>query len=75
MTLPIGHTVSWFAFPEAKGCKLTGVRWPFARRKLTADGFHSLSNEPVAAIRLEQKSGRSVLAVSLFPQNKTSPRQ
>ena len=68
LSIPRGHALSWFGFPEAQSCTLAGVRWPFARRKLSADGFHSLSNEPVAVVRLEQKSGRSVLAVSLRPQ-------
>jgi thiamine pyrophosphokinase len=83
LSIPRGHTLSWFGFPEARACTLAGVRWPFAHRKLTAEGFHSLSNEPVAVVRLEQKSGRSVLAVSLRPQKtiakfrrfKTSSRQ
>jgi len=82
LMIPRGHTLSWFGFPEAESCTLEGVRWPFAHRKLASDGFHSLSNEPAAAVvQLEQRAGRSVLAVSLCPQKtraksrhrKTSP--
>lgn len=73
LNIPRGHTLSWFGFPEAQSCTLAGVRWPFAHRKLTADGFHSLSNEPVAVVRLEQKSGRSVLAVSLTKLHRLKP--
>jgi thiamine pyrophosphokinase len=70
LRIPRRHALSWFGFPEAQSCTLSGVRWPFAHRKLSLEGFHSLSNAPAAAtIALEQKSGRSVLAVLLQPQD------
>jgi thiamine pyrophosphokinase len=73
LSVPHGHTLSWFGFPQAQSCTLSGVRWPFARRKLSVDGFHSLSNEPKAkTVRLQQGSGRSLFIVSLHP--KTLPR-
>jgi thiamine pyrophosphokinase len=68
--LPPGHTLSWFAIPSAGPCSLTGVRWPFTNRKLDAQGFYSLSNQPLAdsPIVLTQQAGRSVVILSLFPQ-------
>jgi thiamine pyrophosphokinase len=67
--VPFGHSVSWFGFPEAQGCSLSGVRWPVRNRTLRVDGFHSLSNEPIESdVRLTQRSGSSVFTVSLFPK-------
>jgi thiamine pyrophosphokinase len=69
LNIPRGHTLSWFGFPEAQACTLTGVRWPFTRRKLAAEGFHSLSNQPKAkTVHLQQRSGRSLFVVSIRPQ-------
>lgn len=69
LEVPLGHTVSWFAMPEAGPCSLEGVRWPFKHRLLRPDGFYSLSNQPLTTpITLTQQAGRSVLIVSLFPQ-------
>jgi thiamine pyrophosphokinase len=67
--LPGNHTVSWFGLPEALGCSLAGVRWPFRNRALQVGGFHSLSNQPVdAKVVASQRKGRSVLIVSLRPE-------
>lgn len=64
--VPMGHTVSWFGLPRAGGCTLSGVRWPFVRRTLRADGFHSLSNEPVEpVVTLRQERGCSLFVISL----------
>ncbi|MCX6600351.1 MAG: thiamine diphosphokinase [bacterium] len=69
LNIPRGHTLSWFGFPEAQSCTLAGVRWPFTRRRLAAEGFHSLSNEPKAkTVHLQQRSGRSLFVVSIRPQ-------
>ena len=69
LPIPRGHTLSWFGSPEAEGCSLSGVRWPFRNRTLRAGGFYSLSNratgEPVG---ITQRRGRSLFIVSLFPQ-------
>jgi thiamine pyrophosphokinase len=67
--IPPGHSLSWFGFPQAGPCTLTGVRWPFRNRLLAMDRFHSLSNEPSAPeIRLSQQAGKSVFMMTLLPQ-------
>jgi thiamine pyrophosphokinase len=76
VSVPREHTLSWFGFPQAELCSLAGVRWPFARRNLSASGFHSLSNAPRRnVVRLEQKSGRSLFIVSLRPQQVNPDKQ
>jgi thiamine pyrophosphokinase len=69
LAIPPGHSISWFGFPEAGPCTLTGVCWPFRNRHLAIDSFHSLSNEPAAPeIHLSQQAGKSVFMVTLLPQ-------
>jgi len=67
--VPLQHTVSWFAFPLAGSCSLSGVQWPFRNRTLSVEGFHSLSNRPTdPQVRLSQRSGRSLFIIGLRPQ-------
>jgi thiamine pyrophosphokinase len=67
--VPNDHIVSWFAFPQAGPCSLTGVRWPFRNRTLRSEGFHSLSNQPAApSVHVSQRAGHSIFMVSLRPQ-------
>ena len=66
--IPEGHTVSWFGLPEARGCALEGVAWPFRGRRLTIGGFHSLSNFPAGLVSARQEGGSSLLIVSLRPK-------
>ncbi len=68
MDVPKRHTISWFGFPEARGCTLEGVEWPLKRRTLKLGGMCSLSNQPVAeTVTASQASGASLLMVSLRP--------
>ncbi|MDD5088194.1 MAG: thiamine diphosphokinase [bacterium] len=70
ITVPQGHLISWFGYPVAEKCSLTGVRWPFRNRTLRMSGFYSLSNEPAAEeVHLSQQRGRSLLSISLNPLN------
>lgn len=64
-----GHHISWFGCPFAKGCSLEGVKWPFSNRSLELGRFQSLSNSPINSIvRASQRTGKSLLIVSLRPE-------
>jgi len=66
--VPVNHLLSWYGYPAAEGCAMTGVRWPFRNRTLRLGEFYSLSNEPVEEfVRVSQRRGRSLLSVSLEP--------
>jgi thiamine pyrophosphokinase len=61
-----GTALSWLPFARSTGCTLTGVRWPFSARTMTADGFRSLSNEVTGnSVLASQRSGFSWLMISL----------
>ncbi len=67
--IPEGHTISWFGLPEARGCTLEGVAWPFRRRRLKLGGFYSLSNFPAGSkVVARQEGGSSLLIISLRPK-------
>lgn len=67
--VPKQHAISWFGFPEARGCTLEGVKWPLKRKTLRVGGMCSLSNQPVAkTVRASQASGTSLLIASLGPK-------
>jgi thiamine pyrophosphokinase len=69
MKVPRDHAVSWFGMPEAMGCSLTGVTWPFRKRILRLGGFSSLSNLPNGEeVVAEQTKGCTLLIVSLKPK-------
>jgi thiamine pyrophosphokinase len=70
LTVPPEHAVSWFGFPEASGCSVSGVQWSFRNRTLSMDGFHSLSNRSVdEVIQVSQSAGRSLLMAGICPQS------
>ena len=67
--VPDRHTISWFGFPEAKGCSLSGVVWPLRARTLRLGGTSSLSNLcRKGEVRLTQTAGVSLLTLSLKPK-------
>jgi len=65
--LPAGHTVSWLGHPQAGGCTLEGVKWSFRGRTLSSGGFQSVSNVSRGPLRATQRRGRSMLVISLRP--------
>lgn len=63
-----GTRLSWLPLEAANGCTLSGVRWPFRNRKMSAGGFASLSNEVTAPVqKVSQQSGNSWLVIELNP--------
>lgn len=72
LTLDAGteHTLSWFGFPHAAGCELRNVAWPFNKRTLLTGSFQSVSNRTLGPVVIRQKSGRSIVMISLKPERK-----
>ena len=69
LEVPKTHTISWLGYPEARGCRLSGVAWPVANGILKLGGRASFSNlareERVSAA---QTSGVSLLIIGLRPE-------
>ncbi len=65
-----GHTLSWMGFPKANGCGLKNVKWPIHDHILLTGGYQSVSNRSLGPVSVKQKSGRSILMISLKPETK-----